>query len=122
MIIESRVSEPMLPLKFFRNPSFTGVQIAAFSISASFFAVFLYTTLYLQQILGLSAIEAGLVYLPGTMVMLFVSGATAQLLAKVPARTVISIGLAMVGVGMMLFTLADVTRRGGSSSPASSSR
>ena len=108
VIIESRVREPMLPLKFFRNPSFTGVQIAAFSISASFFAVFLYTTLYLQQILGLSAIEAGLVYLPGTMVMLFVSGATAQLLAKVPARTVISIGLGMVGVGMMLFTLADV--------------
>ena len=38
---------------------------AAFAISASFFAVFLYTTLYLQQVLGLSAIEAGLVYLPG---------------------------------------------------------
>jgi EmrB/QacA subfamily drug resistance transporter len=109
VIIELRVREPMLPLRFFRNPSFTGVQIAAFSISASFFAVFLYTTLYLQQILGLSAIEAGLVYLPGTLAMLVVSGATAQLLAKVPARTVIGIALAMVGAGMMLFTLADVT-------------
>jgi MFS family permease len=109
VIIESRVREPMLPLKFFRNPSFTGVQIAAFSISASFFAVFLYTTLYLQQVLGLSAIEAGLVYLPGTLAMLVVSGATAQLGAKVPARTMIGIGLAMVGAGMMLFTLADVT-------------
>ena len=57
-------------MRLFRNPSFTGAQIAAFAISASFFAVFLYTTLYLQQILGLSAIEAGLVYLPGTVVML----------------------------------------------------
>jgi EmrB/QacA subfamily drug resistance transporter len=109
VIVQMRVSEPMLPLKFFRNPSFTGVQIAAFSISASFFAVFLYTTLYLQQILGLSAIEAGLVYLPGTLLMLFVSGATAQLGAKVPARTMIGIGLALVGVGMMLFTLAGAT-------------
>jgi EmrB/QacA subfamily drug resistance transporter len=109
VIVQLRVSQPMLPLRFFRNPTFTGVQIAAFSISASFFAVFLYTTLYLQQILGLSAIEAGLVYLPGTLVMLFVSGATAQLGAKVPARTMIGIGLAMVGVGMMLFTLAGVT-------------
>ena len=99
----------MLPLKFFRNPSFTGAQIAAFAISASFFAVFLYTTLYLQQILGLSAIEAGLVYLPGTVVMLFVSGATAQLGAKVPARTMISGGLALVAVGMGLLTLAGVT-------------
>ena len=68
--IERRVREPMLPLGFFRNRAFTGAQIAAFAISASFFAVFLYTTLYLQQVLGLSAIEAGLVYLPGTMIML----------------------------------------------------
>jgi predicted MFS family arabinose efflux permease len=109
VIVEARVREPMLPLKFFRNPSFTGAQIAVFAISASFFAVFLYTTLYLQQILGLSAIEAGLVYLPGTLTMLVVSGASAQVLAKVPARTVIGIALTMVGVGMALFTLADVT-------------
>jgi EmrB/QacA subfamily drug resistance transporter len=109
VIIELRVREPMLPLRFFRNASFTGAQLAAAAISASFFAVFLYTTLYLQQILGLSAIEAGLVYLPGTLVMLVVSGATAQLGAKVPARTMISLGLALVAVGMGLLTLADET-------------
>ena len=68
--VERRVREPMLPLGFFRDRAFTGAQIAAFAISASFFAVFVYTTLYLQQVLGLSAIEAGLVYLPGTMLML----------------------------------------------------
>jgi EmrB/QacA subfamily drug resistance transporter len=107
--VELRVREPMLPLRFFRNPSFTGAQIAAFAISASFFAVFLYTTLYLQQVLGLSAIEAGLVYLPGTLAMLVVSGATAQLGARVPARTMIGVGLGMVAVGMGLFTLAGVT-------------
>src|ERR1700754_413693 len=43
--IESRVKAPMLPLGFFRNRSFTGAQLGAFAISASFFAVFLYTTL-----------------------------------------------------------------------------
>jgi predicted MFS family arabinose efflux permease len=102
--VEARVKSPMLPLRFFRNPSFTGAQLGAFAISASFFAAFLYVTLYLQQILGLSAIEAGLVYLPGTLVMLVVSGATAQL--RVPARTLISVGLALVVAGMALFTLA----------------
>ena len=76
----------MLPLGLFRNRAFTGAQIAAFAISASFFAVFIYMTIYLQQILGLSAIQAGLVYLPGTMIMLFVSGCTAQLVPKVSAR------------------------------------
>ena len=105
--IEMRVREPMLPMRMFRDPTFTGAQVAAFAISASFFALFLYTTLYLQQILGLSAIEAGLVYIPGTLVMLVVSGATAQLGAKVPARTMVAIGLAMVAAGLALFTLAD---------------
>ena len=104
--IEARVKAPMLPLSLFRNRSFTGAQAGAFAISASFFAVFIHMTLYLQQILGLSAIEAGLVYLPGTLVMLVVSGATAQLAATVPARTMISGGLALVVAGMVLFTLA----------------
>jgi EmrB/QacA subfamily drug resistance transporter len=104
--VELRVSQPMLPLGFFRNRAFTAAQIAAFAISASFFAVFLYTTLYLQQVLGLSAIEAGLVYLPGTMVMLVVSGMTASVGARVPARVMVSGGLMLVAVGMVLFTLA----------------
>ena len=106
--VEMRVASPMLPLRFFRNASFTGAQVAAFAISATFFAVFFYTTLYLQQILGLSAIEAGLVYLPGTLIMLVISGATAQIGAKVPARTMIAGGLALVAVGMGLFCLAGV--------------
>jgi EmrB/QacA subfamily drug resistance transporter len=107
VIVELRVREPMLPMRMFRDATFTGAQVAAFAISASFFAIFLYATLYLQQILGLSAIEAGLVYLPGTILMLIVSGATAQLGAKVPARTMIAVGLALVAGGMVLFTLAD---------------
>ena len=108
VLVESRSREPMLPLRLFRDRSFSGAQIAAFAISASFFAIFLYTTLYLQQILGLSAIEAGLVYLPGTITMLFVSGATSALGAKVSARLMVAGGLALVSAGMVLFTLAGV--------------
>jgi EmrB/QacA subfamily drug resistance transporter len=105
--VERRVKQPMLPLHFFRDRSFTGAQIAALAISASFFAAFIYTTIYLQQILGLSAIEAGLVYLPGTLIMLVVSGATASIGAKIPARTMIGGGLGLVAIGMGLFMLAD---------------
>jgi EmrB/QacA subfamily drug resistance transporter len=106
VVIEMRVRQPMLPLKLFRDGSFSGAQITAFAISSSFFAIFLYVTIYLQQVLGLSAIEAGLVYLPGTLTMLVVSGATAQLGQKVPARTMIAGGLALVAIGMGLFMLA----------------
>src|SRR3954469_9004805 len=104
--IESRVKEPMLPLKLFRNPSFTGAQVGAAGISATFFAVFLYTTLYLQQVLGMSPIEAGLAYLPATVVIFFVSGATANLGEKVSPRLMVGGGLFLVAVGMGLLTVA----------------
>jgi EmrB/QacA subfamily drug resistance transporter len=107
--IESRVKEPMLPLGLFRIKEFTGAQVAAFSISASFFAIFLYMTLYLQQILGLSPIKAGLVYLPATMLIFLVSGASASLLEKVSAGVLIVAGLALVAVGLALGVLASAT-------------
>ena len=107
--IESRVKQPMLPLGLFRIKEFSGAQVAAFSISASFFAIFLYTTLYLQQILGLSPLKAGLVYLPATVLVFIVSGASASLLEKVSAGAMIAVGLALVAVGLALGLLAEAT-------------
>ena len=105
LVVESRVAHPMLPLRLFRNPSFTGAQVAAFGISASLFAMWLYMTLYLQQVLGLSAIEAGLVYLPGTMLNFLVAGATASVGQKVSPRVLVAAGLALIGAGQALLTL-----------------
>ena len=100
VVIQARSKQPMLPLGLFRNGDFSGAQISAFAISASLFAVFLYVTLYLQQILGLSAVEAGLVYLPGTMLNLITAGMTANLLDKVSPRVLIGLGLTLVAIGM----------------------
>ena len=102
--IQRHVAEPMMPLRFFRIPAFAGAQVAAFAISATFFALFLYFTLYLQQVLGLSAIEAGLVYLPGTILNFLVAGASAQLGEKVSPRVMVSGGLALVALGMLMMT------------------
>ncbi len=100
--IERKVREPMLPLGFFRNGAFAGAQVAAFAISSSLFAIFLYVTLYLQQVLGLSAIEAGLVYLPGTILNFAVAGATSQMAGKVSPRTMIAAGLTLIAIGTVL--------------------
>ena len=109
-LIETRVKDPMLPLGFFRIPSFTGAQIAAFSISASLFAVYIYATIYMQQVLGLSAIEAGLAYLPGTFLNAATSGVTAGMAekGKLSPRVAVSLGLALVATGLLLMTAADV--------------
>jgi len=105
--IEARVAHPMLPLGLFRNPSFTGAQVGAFGISASLFAMWFYMTLYLQFVLGLSAIEAGLVYMPGTLLNFFVAGSMASVGQRVSPRVLVAGGLALIGTGLALLTLLE---------------
>jgi MFS family permease len=94
----------MLPLGLFRRLSFTGVQLAAFAISSSMFALFLYLTLYLQNYLGHSPLQAGLRYLPITLASFVAAPIAGSLLARVPARAMLSIGLAAAGVGLLLMS------------------
>jgi EmrB/QacA subfamily drug resistance transporter len=107
LAIERRVAEPMLPLELFKRPAFTGVQLAAFAISSSIFALFLYLTLYLQNYLGLSPFQAGLRYLPITVVSFFAAPIAGALLSRVHARLMLSVGLAGVGVGLLLMSGID---------------
>ena len=97
----------MLPLHLFRLPAFAGAQLAVFAMSASFFALFLYTTLYLQNILHLTPLDAGLVYLPGTILLFVVSGATAELTKRISAGALVVAGLILVAAGLALMTFAQ---------------
>jgi EmrB/QacA subfamily drug resistance transporter len=102
--IERRVRQPMLPLGLFKRPSFTGVQLAAFTMSGSLLAMFLYLTLYLQNYLGYAPLAAGLRYLPITLLAFLVGPIAGALLSRVPARLLLSVGLAMTGVGLLLMS------------------
>jgi EmrB/QacA subfamily drug resistance transporter len=107
--IERRVAEPMLPLGLFRSGAFTGVQIAAFAVSASMFSLFLYLTLYLQNFLGYSAIEAGLRYLPITVGAFVLAPISGMALAKVQARYLMAGGLGLTGIGLLLMGGLELT-------------
>jgi EmrB/QacA subfamily drug resistance transporter len=108
VIVEERRREPMLPLRLLSQRRFAGPQIAVFAIAASFFAVFLYMTLYLQTVLGLSPIETGLVYLPGTFLVFVVSGMTAQFGARYAPAKIATVGLVLVGIGLALMLVIGV--------------
>jgi EmrB/QacA subfamily drug resistance transporter len=103
-VIERRVAEPMLPLELFRGRAFTGVQLAAFAVSASLFALFLYLTLYLQNYLGYSPLQAGLRYLPITVLAFVVAPIAGTLLGRVQARFLLAAGLLGTGLGLLLMT------------------
>jgi EmrB/QacA subfamily drug resistance transporter len=104
VVVELRVSEPMLPLELFRRRSFAGVQLAALAVSASMFALFLYLTLYLQSILGYTPLEAGLRYLPITVTIFLVAPIAGALISRVRAQTIMAVGLALSGVGLLLMS------------------
>jgi EmrB/QacA subfamily drug resistance transporter len=115
IVVEHRSAEPMLPLHLFRQPRFTGPQVLVFGIAASFFAAFLYATLYLQQVVGLSPIKTGLAYLPGTALVFVVSGATAVLMQKFPPAVLAAIGLVLISAGLLVMTWTTHVNSGWSS-------
>ena len=92
----------MFDLSLVRKPTFTGGLIAAFAISAGLFALLLYLTLYIQDVLQLSAFQTGLRFLVLSGAVLVTSGASGRLTAIVPIRFLIAPGLALIGVGLLL--------------------
>jgi EmrB/QacA subfamily drug resistance transporter len=100
--IERRSSHPMLDLSLFRKPAFNGVSAVAFGLSAGMFAMFLYLTIYMQGVLDYSPLEAGLRFLPLTVLGFIVAPISGALSHKVPIRVLLGTGLAVVGVGLLL--------------------
>jgi predicted MFS family arabinose efflux permease len=102
VVAERRVAHPMLDLTLFRKPSFGGASIAAFVLSASMFAMFLYLTLWVQNVLGYSALESGLRFLPITMVSFVIAPISGKLSERYGVRWFLTAGLALVGIGLLL--------------------
>jgi EmrB/QacA subfamily drug resistance transporter len=102
VVVERTIAHPMLDLSLFRKPSFGGASIAAFVLSASMFAMFLYLTLWVQNILGYSALEAGLRFMPITLVSFAIAPMSGKLAERVGVRWFLAGGLLLVGIGLLL--------------------
>jgi EmrB/QacA subfamily drug resistance transporter len=102
LAIERRTRFPMLDLRLFRRPAFNGVSAVAFALSAGMFALFLYITIYMQGVLDYSPLEAGLRFLPLTVLGFIASPIAGALLNRVPLRALLGVGLTLVGIGLLL--------------------
>jgi EmrB/QacA subfamily drug resistance transporter len=101
VLVELRRDNPMLDLGLFRKPTFAGASVVAFTLSASMFAMFLYITLYMQNILGFSPLDAGLRFLPFSLISFFVAAAAGPLSERFPKRAFFVLGLALVGFSLL---------------------
>ncbi|HEX3813446.1 MAG TPA: MFS transporter [Mycobacteriales bacterium] len=104
VIVEARVTHPMFDLSLFRTPTFVGGSIAAFTMNASLFAMFLYLVIYLQNDLGYSSLGAGLRLLIITGALLVTAAVSGRLSEHLPIRLLIGPGLALVGIGLFLMS------------------
>ena len=107
LAVEARSPHAMFDLSLFRLPTFSGGAVAAFGMSASIFALLLYLVLYLQDILGYSALATGLRLLVLSGGILGTSTVAGRLSSHVPVRWLIGPGLLLVGVGLLLMRGLD---------------
>ena len=103
-LVELRQQSPMLDIRLFRVPTFTGAQITAFAISSGMFAQFLFLPLYLENVLGYSAVATGVRFLPLSLLAFAVAPISGRLSTRVPVRFLLAGGLALCGVALLLMS------------------
>jgi EmrB/QacA subfamily drug resistance transporter len=104
LVAEWRQSDPMLDLTLFKRPAMTGVSLAAMTLSASIFALFLYLTLYIQQDLGFGPLAAGVRFLPLTVLAFVVAPIAGKLTVRIQTRYLLGSGLLVIAIGCLAMT------------------
>ncbi|HTS98672.1 MAG TPA: MFS transporter [Streptosporangiaceae bacterium] len=100
--VERSGPAPMFDLALLRVPTFAGASVAAFAVNGCVYAMVLYIVLYLQDLLGYSALQTGLRLLIMSAVTLPAAIASGRLSGRVPARLLVGLGLALSGAGLLL--------------------
>lgn len=108
VLIERRSAAPLVRLGIFRTRSLTGANLAMLAVAGGMFAVFFFASIYVQEILGFSPVQAGLAFLPLTAGIILFSGLAQQIISRVGVRWVAMVGMATAGVGLMLLSRAPV--------------
>jgi hypothetical protein len=108
VLLETRVEAPLLPIRIFRLKTVAGANAVGLLLGASFFAFIFIGTLYMQQVLRYSAIEAGLAWLAASLTSVGLAGLSQALVTRVTAKYVMAAGMAMIGGGILWATAIPV--------------
>jgi EmrB/QacA subfamily drug resistance transporter len=108
LIIETRVEAPLMPLRIFRLKTLAGANAVGLLLGGSFFAFIFIGTLYMQQVLGYSALKAGLAWLAATLTSVAFAGLAQALVTRGSAKLVMAAGMALIGGGILWATQVPV--------------
>ena len=107
--IEMRAAAPLMPLGIFRLRSLTGANVVGLLLGAAIFSMFFFLSLYMQQVLGYSALRSGFAYLLVAIVIVLAAGASQALVTRLGVRTVLATGMVLLTLGLLWFTQIDVS-------------
>src|SRR5947207_9060972 len=108
VVIETRVEAPLMPLRIFRSTTLAGANAVSVLLGGSFFAFIFIGTLYMQQVLGYSALQTGVAWLAASLTSVALAGLSQLLVTRISAGRVMALGMALVGGGALAATQVPV--------------
>jgi EmrB/QacA subfamily drug resistance transporter len=108
VMLESRLRHPLIRLGIFRMRSITGANAAMLLVAGGMFAMFYFASIYVQEVLGYSALRAGLAFLPVTAGIIAGAGLSQQLIRRVGVRAVGLTGMSIAAVGLLVLSRIPV--------------
>jgi EmrB/QacA subfamily drug resistance transporter len=108
VLLERHQRLPMLDLSLFRNGTFAGANAAMLLVGLAMIGVFFYVSLFMQQVLRFSPVEAGATFLPMTLLVIIVAPQAGRLTDRIGARWLVGAGLTLVSISLLLYTRLDV--------------
>jgi EmrB/QacA subfamily drug resistance transporter len=103
VLLELHQRVPMLDLTLFRNSTFTGANLTMLLVSLAMFGIFFFNSLFLQNILGYSAVQTGAMFLPMTLLIIVVAPWAGRYSDRVGSRWLVSGGMTLVSLSLVLF-------------------
>jgi len=101
VVIERRRRSPMLDLSLFRSGTYTGANVAMLLVALAMFGVFFFVSLYMQNVLGYSAVQAGAAFLPMTVLIILVAPIAGKLSDKHGSRWLMTGGMVLLGIQLL---------------------
>jgi EmrB/QacA subfamily drug resistance transporter len=108
VVIEARAAAPLMPLRIFRVRTVAVANAVGLLLGGSFFAFIFIGTLYMQQVLGYSALQAGTAWLAASLTSVALAGVAQQLVTRISAGPVMALGMVMIGGGIVWATRVPV--------------
>jgi EmrB/QacA subfamily drug resistance transporter len=105
---EVRASAPLMPLGIFRLKALTGANIVGLLLGAAIFSMFFFLSLYMQQVLGYSALKSGFAYLLVALTIIVAAAVSQALVTRFGVKLILATGMALLTLGLLYFTQIDV--------------